>query len=170
MSPSVHWMRKFVSVSAQRLNVSNKNLKDDDLCTHDQEEALSIADKVVVMEAGRFRQVGGPSTSINIPLPVLWRTLLGRRIFSKDFDPRSGPTEKREFKISQRGSSSKEEVYLAVRPEKIEVFKSHESPNSLEPSTLFPAESMSSPFWGLPSGWCQYGWRRSDFRCHRKGF
>ena len=33
---------------------------DDDLVTHDQEEALSMSDRIAVMDAGRIRQTGTP--------------------------------------------------------------------------------------------------------------
>jgi ABC-type Fe3+/spermidine/putrescine transport system ATPase subunit len=107
--------------------------------THDQEEALSIADKVVVMEAGRFRQVGRPIDIYKYPASSFVADFVGTSNFFKGFRTHDRfQTEKREFKISQKGSSSKEEVYLAVRPEKIEVFKSRESLNSLEPSNFVP--------------------------------
>ena len=93
--------------------------------THDQEEALSIADRVVVMEAGQFRQVGKPIDIYKYPASSFVADFVGTSNFFKGYrtDDRV-QTEKREFKVSQRGSSSKEEVYLAIRPEKIEVFKS----------------------------------------------
>jgi ABC-type Fe3+/spermidine/putrescine transport system ATPase subunit len=107
--------------------------------THDQEEALSIADKVVVMETGQFRQVGRPIDIYKYPASSFVADFVGTSNFFKGLRTHDRvQTEKREFKVSQRGSSSKEEVYLAVRPEKIEVFKSHESLNSLEPSNLIP--------------------------------
>jgi ABC-type Fe3+/spermidine/putrescine transport system ATPase subunit len=107
--------------------------------THDQEEALSIADKVVVMEAGQFRQVGRPIDIYKYPVSSFVADFVGTSNFFKGLRTHDRvQTEKREFKISQMGSSSREEVYLAVRPEKIEVFKSQESLNSLEPSNLVP--------------------------------
>jgi ABC-type Fe3+/spermidine/putrescine transport system ATPase subunit len=107
--------------------------------THDQEEALSIADKVVVMEAGQFRQVGKPIDIYKYPASSFVADFVGTSNFFKGLRTHDRvQTEKREFKISQMGSSSREEVYLAVRPEKIEVFKSQESLNSLEPSNLVP--------------------------------
>ena len=35
--------------------------------THDQEEAMSIADRIAVMEAGEIRQVGTPAEIYNLP-------------------------------------------------------------------------------------------------------
>lgn len=107
--------------------------------THDQEEALSIADKVVVMEAGQFRQVGRPIDIYKYPASSFVADFVGTSNFFNGLRTHDRvQTEKREFKISQMGSSSKEEVYLAIRPEKIEVFKHGEPPNDLESTNLIP--------------------------------
>jgi ABC-type Fe3+/spermidine/putrescine transport system ATPase subunit len=107
--------------------------------THDQEEALSIADKVVVMETGQFRQVGRPIDIYKYPASSFVADFVGTSNFFKGLRTHDRvQTEKREFKISQRGSSSKGEVYLAIRPEKIEVFKYGEPLGDLESSNLIP--------------------------------
>ena len=107
--------------------------------THDQEEALSIADKVVVMETGQFRQVGKPIDIYKYPASSFVADFVGTSNFFKGLRTNDRvQTERREFKISQMGSSPKEEVYLAVRPEKIEVFKYGEPPGDLESSNLIP--------------------------------
>lgn len=109
--------------------------------THDQEEALSIADKVVVMEAGQFRQVGRSIDIYKYPASSFVADFVGTSNFFKGLRRHDRvQTEKREFKISQMGSSSKEEVYLAIRPEKIEVFKYGEPPNDLESTNLIPGK------------------------------
>jgi ABC-type Fe3+/spermidine/putrescine transport system ATPase subunit len=107
--------------------------------THDQEEALSIADRVVVMEKGRFRQVGKPIDIYKYPNSSFVADFVGTSNFFKGH--RTGDRvcmERREFKVSQRGSIGNEEVFLAIRPEKIEVFKQGEPPEDLEPSNLVP--------------------------------
>ena len=107
--------------------------------THDQEEALSIADRVVVMEMGQFRQVGKPVEIYKCPASSFVADFVGTSNFFKGY--RTGDrvsTGKREFRISQSGSLIKEEVFLAIRPEKLEVFKNRESSSSLEPSNLVP--------------------------------
>jgi ABC-type Fe3+/spermidine/putrescine transport system ATPase subunit len=105
--------------------------------THDQEEALSIADKVVVMEAGQFRQVGRPIDIYKYPASSFVADFVGTSNFFNGLRTHDRvQTEKREFKISQIGSSSEEEVYLAIRPEKIEVFKYGEPP--AESTNLIP--------------------------------
>jgi putative 2-aminoethylphosphonate ABC transporter ATP-binding protein len=107
--------------------------------THDQEEALSIADRVVVMEKGQFRQVGKPIDIYRNPNSSFVADFVGTSNFFKG--ERTGDRVdigKRRFKVWQKGSSTKEEVLLAIRPEKIEVFRSSDAPKDLEPSNLLP--------------------------------
>ena len=109
--------------------------------THDQEEALSIADKVVVMEKGQFRQVGKPIDIYQCPNSSFVADFVGTSNFFKGYrtDDRVN-TEKWEFKVSQKGASPKEEVFLAIRPEKIDVFRLGDTPQGLDPSNLIKGQ------------------------------
>ncbi len=51
--------------------------------THDQEEALSIADRVVVMEKGKFRQVGKPIDIYKYPNSSFVADFVGTSNFFK---------------------------------------------------------------------------------------
>jgi ABC-type Fe3+/spermidine/putrescine transport system ATPase subunit len=105
--------------------------------THDQEEALSIADRVVVMEKGQFRQVGKPIDIYQCPTSSFVADFVGTSNFFKGYRTEDRvSTEKGEFRVSQKGSSPGEEIFLAIRPEKIEVFKYGDPPGDLEPSNL----------------------------------
>ncbi len=105
--------------------------------THDQEEALSIADRVVVMEKGQFRQVGRPIDIYKYPASSFVADFVGTSNFFKGYQTGDRvDTGKRDFKVAQSGSNPKQEVFLAIRPEKIEVFRCGECPNHLEPSNL----------------------------------
>lgn len=105
--------------------------------THDQEEALSIADRVVVMEKGQFRQVGKPIDIYQCPNSSFVADFVGTSNFFKGYRTEDRvKTEKWEFKISQKGALSGEEIFLAIRPEKIEVFKHGDVPKGLDPSNL----------------------------------
>lgn len=107
--------------------------------THDQEEALSIADRVVVMEGGQFRQVGRPFEIYKYPASSFVADFVGTSNFFKG--QRVGEsvhTGKRQFRVSPAGSLPQEEVFLAIRPEKIEVFKYGEAPSRLDSSNLVP--------------------------------
>ena len=46
--------------------------------THDQEEALSVADRVGVMRDGRLERCAAPATLYDRPLPPLSRNSSGR--------------------------------------------------------------------------------------------
>jgi ABC-type sugar transport system ATPase subunit len=45
--------------------------------THDQEEAMSLADRIVVMESGRIRQVGTPAEVYDRPADLFVATFVG---------------------------------------------------------------------------------------------
>jgi ABC-type Fe3+/spermidine/putrescine transport system ATPase subunit len=106
--------------------------------THDQEEALSIADRVVVMEGGQFRQVGRPIDIYKNPTCSFVADFVGTSNF---FDGRrtSGvvDTGRRKIKVLQNGAAADEAVSLAIRPENVEVFKQKPSPPVVEPMNLF---------------------------------
>ncbi len=107
--------------------------------THDQEEALSIADRVVVMEAGQFRQVGKPIEIYQCPNSSFVADFVGTSNFFKGARSENRVNiGSREFIISQQGESAKEDVYLAIRPEKIEVFKYEAPPDHVERSNIVP--------------------------------
>ncbi len=107
--------------------------------THDQEEALSIADRVVVMEKGQFRQVGKPIDIYKCPNSDFVADFVGTSNFFKGI--RTGNhvrTGKWEFTVAQAGYSEPEKVVLAIRPEKIEVYRSEEPVHHLPPNNLIP--------------------------------
>jgi ABC-type Fe3+/spermidine/putrescine transport system ATPase subunit len=107
--------------------------------THDQEEALSIADRVVVMEKGRFRQVGRPIDIYKYPNSSFVADFVGTsNFFGGEWTEGWVNTGKRRFKVDQKGSCAGEKVLLSIRPEKIEVLKGAEPPRDLEPSNVLP--------------------------------
>jgi iron(III) transport system ATP-binding protein len=107
--------------------------------THDQEEALSIADRVVVMEGGKFRQVGRPIDIYKHPTCSFVADFVGTSNF---FEGRqNGNTVdigKRKIKVTQNGSGAEIPVSLSIRPENVEVFKNGKPPVVDEPMNLVP--------------------------------
>jgi putative spermidine/putrescine transport system ATP-binding protein len=47
------------------------------IVTHDQEEALSMADRIVVLDQGRIEQIGGPSELYDSPRSLFVNTFIG---------------------------------------------------------------------------------------------
>ena len=105
--------------------------------THDQEEALSIADRVVVMEGGQFRQVGRPIDIYKNPTCSFVADFVGTSNFFKG--SRTGDVvdiRKRKIKVKKNGAGVEEAVSLAIRPENVEVFKKEAPPRVDEPMNL----------------------------------
>ena len=107
--------------------------------THDQEEALSIADRVVVMEGGQFRQVGRPIDIYKNPTCSFVADFVGTSNFFKG--GRSGDVVdigKRKIRVGKNGARVDETVSLAIRPENVEVFRGNSVPQVPEPMNLVP--------------------------------
>ncbi len=91
--------------------------------THDQEEALSMSDKIVVMNNGEIQQIGTPIDIYNEPVNAFVADFIGesnivdgimREDFVVDF---SGNT----FKCLDKGFGKNEAVDVVVRPEDVDV-------------------------------------------------
>jgi putative spermidine/putrescine transport system ATP-binding protein len=93
--------------------------------THDQEEALSLSDRVVVMSEGRIEQIGSPSAIYNFPATSFVASFVGtlNLIDSKVIDAGEGRLsvagqEIRTSKPITQGRSG-DTVSIALRPESI---------------------------------------------------
>ena len=93
--------------------------------THDQEEALSLSDRVVVMSEGRMEQVGTPSEIYNFPSTAFVASFVGtlNLVNAEIVDGASGRLsiagqEVRTAKAAS-GQGADGRVTLAVRPEGI---------------------------------------------------
>jgi len=105
--------------------------------THDQEEALAIADRVVVMELGKIKQEGSPLEIYKFPKSSFVADFVGTSNFFKGKRQRDKVQFKDwEFLVPGIESMSTEEIYLAVRPEKVEVMRPGETTEGLERSNL----------------------------------
>lgn len=95
--------------------------------THDQEEALALADRVAVMRDGRLEQVAAPADLYNRPRTPFVATFLGRanlwpgKVVSVDGD-RSLVEVAGESIPALRGEAQQgDEVFLFFRPEWVQV-------------------------------------------------
>ena len=91
--------------------------------THDQEEALSMSDTVVVMANGRIQQVGSPTDIYNEPVNAFVADFIGESnildgVMIKDYKAKfSGHT----FDCLDKGFEPMEKVDIVVRPEDVDV-------------------------------------------------
>ena len=91
--------------------------------THDQEEALSMSDTVVVMDKGRIQQIGTPEDIYNEPKNAFVADFIGDSnivdgVMHRDFLVSFSGVE---FPCVDRGFAREESVQVVVRPEDIEV-------------------------------------------------
>ncbi|RUQ46534.1 ATP-binding cassette domain-containing protein, partial [Corynebacterium pseudodiphtheriticum] len=84
------------------------------MVTHDQAEALSISDRVVVMQAGRVTQIDAPYTLYEHPRTRFISDFVGKaNLLPGDYDALGNP------QVRQAGGSG--ELTLSLRPEKIQL-------------------------------------------------
>ena len=91
--------------------------------THDQEEALSMSDKVVVMDKGEIQQIGSPLDIYNEPENAFVADFIGESnildgVMVEDYKVRfSGRT----FDCVDAGFEKNEPVDVVIRPEDVDV-------------------------------------------------
>ncbi|MDR0880626.1 MAG: ABC transporter ATP-binding protein [Clostridioides sp.] len=91
--------------------------------THDQEEALTMSDTIVVMNKGRIQQVGTPEDIYNEPKNAFVAKFIGESnvidgVMLDDFRVEfSG----REFECVDKGFKKDEDIQVVVRPEDIKM-------------------------------------------------
>ncbi|MBW4576195.1 MAG: ABC transporter ATP-binding protein [Aphanothece sp. CMT-3BRIN-NPC111] len=115
------------------------------LVTHDQEEALSLSDRIAVMRAGKIEQIGTPTEIYERPRTAFVADFIGDtnlfqgRIESSDVSslqivsstglkivvqplpPPSNAPKKEELLLSDAANVKQQEVVVSVRPEKIKL-------------------------------------------------
>jgi spermidine/putrescine transport system ATP-binding protein len=104
--------------------------------THDQEEALTMSDRLVVMNAGRIEQLGSPRELYEHPATRFVANFIGTsNILGGRLERRGeawalagyGPEER--VLVADPGQAGQgQEVELAVRPEKIALRAEHDRP------------------------------------------
>ena len=122
--------------------------------THDQEEALSMSDRIVIMDQGRIVQIGTPSELYERPETVFAADFLGKSNFLtatvEASDGRVLVCKASGCRLRQQASNSApkpgENIQLALRPEKIgiattpeEVMEANRLESSIQRLTYFGA-------------------------------
>ena len=91
--------------------------------THDQEEALTMSDTIVVMSEGRIQQIGSPTDIYNEPKNAFVADFIGESnildgVMLADYSVRfSGHT----FRCVDAGFGEREAVDVVVRPEDVDI-------------------------------------------------
>ncbi len=98
--------------------------------THDQEEALSMSDKIIVMNEGLIQQIGSPTDIYNEPTNAFVADFIGEsNIFSaimeEDFLVNLNGVK---FKCLDKGFSEREEVDMVIRPEDVKFTSPENAP------------------------------------------
>ncbi|SHJ70180.1 spermidine/putrescine ABC transporter ATP-binding protein [Paramaledivibacter caminithermalis] len=96
--------------------------------THDQEEALTMSDKIIVMKDGRLQQIGTPEDIYNEPENAFVADFIGEStivdgIMHEDFLVEFAGCK---FRCVDKGFGKKENVDVVIRPEDIKVVGSDE--------------------------------------------
>jgi iron(III) transport system ATP-binding protein len=116
------------------------------MVTHDQEEALTMADRVLVMNAGRVEQIGSPGEIYDHPASSFVADFVGVMNFLPGLvHDRSTVRCGESLLVCDHGDLAPgASVLCAVRPEQIEVDERLDGPNVLE-ATISETEHLG-PF------------------------
>ncbi len=124
--------------------------------THDQEEAMDMADTVAVMNKGRIEQMGTPEALYDRPKTFFVSQFLGQsNVFVGDAvesSTNSVSIEVAGFKISaakQRSEVTKGKIAIGVRPEKVQFHEDAKPTASSDLNVLGPGEIIDIRFTGV---------------------
>ncbi|MGB5750890.1 MAG: ATP-binding cassette domain-containing protein [Desulfobacterales bacterium] len=117
--------------------------------THDQEEALALADRVVIMRDGEIRQIGSPWEIYKEPKTSFIAEFVGISNFitakKKNGNVQFGRLE---LAVSNINDTDSETVYLAIRPENIELLDETLATNNYIPSNIVEVKAEVINFLG----------------------
>jgi len=106
--------------------------------THDQEEALSISDRIVVMNTGKIDQVGTPFEIYNFPTTRFVASFVGtlNTAEAEVLDPANGLLDmdgnKLEIESGLSGKAKGNKVMIAIRPERFSFVTEEQKTNILD--------------------------------------
>jgi ABC-type Fe3+/spermidine/putrescine transport system ATPase subunit len=141
-------MREEVRVLVKRLEMTTV------FVTHDQEEALVLADRIVVMNRGRVEQIGGPQEIYERPVTRFVAEFIGlcnlldgtvREVRSGELTVETGRGLRLRVRASGPGPAAGQRVVVAIRPERVVAAPNGEAPNR------FRARVVASTYLGSVS-------------------
>jgi len=114
------------------------------LITHDQDEALSLADRIVLLREGRVAQTGTPQEIYDRPADAFVAGFIGRAnlLDAKVIDAESVETPIGRLATPRHAHAAGSALRLLVRPERIEVAASASGEN------VFAARVLRDRFFG----------------------
>lgn len=121
--------------------------------THDQKEALSMADRIAVMNEGRIIQTGTPEELYDRPKTRFVADFLGEANFIRGRLVKTGPLVRiltplgTLLSSATKGIEKDADVTCCVRPERIRILTDKE-PQAGEGGTLLPARVVSTTYLG----------------------
>ncbi|HDZ17642.1 hypothetical protein LCGC14_0820980 [marine sediment metagenome] len=100
--------------------------------THDQVEAMSMADRIAILFDGRFQQIGSPSEVYNKPANKFVASFIGSpsmNFFDAEFNKSNGNQiifGQQKYRITENmiqklTNANTEKIFLGIRPEHIEI-------------------------------------------------
>ncbi|MEO6435910.1 MAG: ABC transporter ATP-binding protein [Tepidisphaeraceae bacterium] len=121
--------------------------------THDQKEALSVADRIAVLDHGKLVQVGTPSDLYHKPRSAFVAEFIGHtNLLAGEVIERSGRNVRVKTAAGEVLAESDEQdlpkqVTLSIRPEQMEIVNGQATPNK----NCFTGESLETTFLGEAS-------------------
>lgn len=93
--------------------------------THDQEEALTMSDKIVVMKDGEIQQIGSPTDIYNEPVNEYVARFIGESniidgVMLRDYEVMF---EDKKFECVDFGFDENEKIDVVIRPEDLDIVK-----------------------------------------------
>lgn len=112
--------------------------------THDQEEALTLSDTIVVMSEGKIQQIGSPTTIYNEPANAFVADFIGESNILNGFMIHDSLVEfaGHTFECVDKGFAPNEPVDVVIRPEDIYIFE-------MSDAAQFSGKVTSSIFKGV---------------------
>ncbi len=135
-------LRKEIKDLQRRLGVTTV------MVTHDQEEALTMADRIVVMDHGVIEQVGDPLTIYQLPHTAFVADFIGAMNFLSGVyqPPETVRVGRLSLSCGPAEGVSAGDVQVAVRPEEVEL--SERAGEVSTPNDAIAAEIVAGEFLG----------------------
>src|ERR1700674_3416379 len=117
------------------------------LITHDQDEALSLADRIVLLNEGRFVQSGSPHEIYDRPADAFVAGFVGRAnlLDARVIDAQTIDTPIGRLITSPHGRAAGSALRVLVRPERIEVASAADEATG---ENVFAAKGLRDRFFG----------------------